>query len=105
MGKRDERRERWQELVGDWEASGMSGAAFCRERGLVYAQFMYWRKRLEAGDEQERVSGGFVAVAFEEDRAGSCGVRVRVRDELELVLERGFDAGELARAARALLAC
>lgn len=102
---REQRRARWTEQIKAWQASGLSGAAFCREHELVYSQFIYWRKQLADEPDEATASGGFVALAFEEERPDNCGVRVRVRPDLELVLERGFDETELVRAARALLAC
>lgn len=41
--------EVWRERLAACRASGLSTAAFCRERGLSYAQAMYWQRRL--GDE------------------------------------------------------
>ena len=43
VGLDDERRaarERWAALLAEWRSSGQSGRAFCRERGLVSAQFL-----------------------------------------------------------------
>lgn len=102
---RAERRAQWMEWIEAWQESGQSVAAFCREHDLVYSQFTYWRRQLSDVPEAAIASGEFVAIAFEEERPESCGVRVRVRPDLELVLERGFDEAELVRAARALLAC
>lgn len=36
----------WRERLAAWHGSGVSGAAFCRQRDLPYAQFVYWRRRL-----------------------------------------------------------
>ena len=33
-------RERWTALLAQWRSSSRSGRVFCRERGLVYAQFL-----------------------------------------------------------------
>ena len=43
---RGEKRRRWEGILSDQEASGLSAAAFCRERGLSYQTFGYWKKRL-----------------------------------------------------------
>jgi len=37
----------WQQQFNDWRDSGLSGAAFCRQRVLSYHQFVYWRRKLE----------------------------------------------------------
>ncbi|MFV0476259.1 MAG: IS66 family insertion sequence element accessory protein TnpA, partial [Parahaliea sp.] len=38
----------WQQHITTWQASALSGAAFCREHGLVYHRFTYWRQKLTA---------------------------------------------------------
>src|SRR5690554_3262612 len=41
-----ERYEFWQQYMVAWQGSGLSGAAFCKQHELNYAQFNYWRKKL-----------------------------------------------------------
>lgn len=127
--------ERWATLLAQWRASGQSGRAFCRERGLVYSQWLYWRERQAGGAgqsapapaaarreaPQSAQAGDFVALA--PDRAvngkrrrpvpargagtpgasAGCGLRLRLGGSLELVLDRGFDEGELRRVLRVLV--
>jgi hypothetical protein len=38
---------KWKEMLQEWHFSGLSGAAWCKEKGVAYIQFLYWRKRLE----------------------------------------------------------
>lgn len=47
-GARQAKRERWRKLLRRWNASGLSQAAFCRQRRLSVWQFRWWKKRLEA---------------------------------------------------------
>lgn len=42
------RREHWQELLGRWQASGLSQAQFCRRRGIPVWKLAWWKKRLGA---------------------------------------------------------
>lgn len=35
----------WSKRMAAWRASGELAAAFCRARGLAYAQFVYWQRR------------------------------------------------------------
>jgi transposase-like protein len=37
---------RWQRIVREQQASGLSVAAFCRRRGLTQPSFYAWRRRL-----------------------------------------------------------
>ena len=85
-------KEEWLELVEDWEASGMSGAAWCRERGVHYQCFLYWRRRSRdlAGTSQAVIpaEGGFCEIL----PSGRLTLEV---DGVLLHLERGFDGGLL----------
>ena len=82
-------RDRWAQLVAEQAESGLSAAAFCRERGLAYATFQSWKRRLrrEASDGEQPTEAGFVRLEPRE-RAGDsveaelpCGTRVRVEVE------------------------
>jgi len=37
----------WKQLVEQQTNSGLSGAAFCRQQDIRYANFMSWRKKLQ----------------------------------------------------------
>lgn len=43
----ESRRNDWNELVGEQEASGQGVQAFCQERGIKPNSFYRWRKRLQ----------------------------------------------------------
>lgn len=60
-----ERKRVWQQHITDWQASGLSGMAYCQQQSLTYCRFVYWRKKLAT---PELVSGrpapsGFAKVA------------------------------------------
>jgi len=57
-----ERAQVWQQHIADWEVSGVSGSAYCKQQSLVYHQFVYWRRKLtptEESLEQEQAATGF----------------------------------------------
>jgi hypothetical protein len=39
-------RSGWEQLMAQYEASGLKQRAFCAQHGLAYSTFCYWRKRL-----------------------------------------------------------
>lgn len=41
-----ERKRAWQQHITDWQTSGLSGMAYCKQQSLTYCQFVYWRKKL-----------------------------------------------------------
>jgi hypothetical protein len=95
-----ERHEKWSSILDEWKASGLSGAAFCRERGITYWNFTAWKRRLQVVKENPCQ---FVAVEFEKDvDRQDCGVDVMLGQGLRLVLARGFDEEEMLRAIAAL---
>jgi hypothetical protein len=60
-----ERAQVWQQHIADWEVSGVSGSAYCKQQSLVYHQFVYWRQKLTPTDDspkQEQVTIGFARV-------------------------------------------
>lgn len=42
-----ERQTFWQQHMVGWESSGMSQAAYCREKEISHFAFGYWRGRLK----------------------------------------------------------
>lgn len=92
---------KWRDLVSEHSQSGVSVAAFCKQRGLRVWQFYEWKKRLRES-EPARFTEVRVAVAAEPARsAGERGnsIEIRLRAGRSLIVEPGFDARHL----RALL--
>ena len=59
--KSQERQQFWQQHVDAWQASDLSGAAFCKQHDLNYAQFNYWRRKFQPVDAAAK-SAGFAQV-------------------------------------------
>jgi len=51
-----EKARHWQEVLRAQEASGLSQAAFCRERGIKAGTLAWWKRQLRR---DERASAGF----------------------------------------------
>ena len=100
MGRFDEKYQQWRNTFAEQEASGLSGAAFCREHQIQYWKFMDWKKRLRKAESNG--SGEFIALEVEESENHGCGIEVVAGHGLRLVLDHGFDEGELLRAVRVL---
>ena len=84
--------EHWQQQLAAWQATGQSGAAFCREHGLTYHRFCYWRRKLITAQlPQTTSSSGFARVV---------SAQSPVVEELSLSLPsgiaiRGLHAGNI----------
>ena len=40
------RHAEWAEILARWRCSGASQRGFCRDEGISYSAFTYWRKKL-----------------------------------------------------------
>lgn len=40
----NEKREHWERILATWQDSGQTQRSFCKERGISYSNFCYWRK-------------------------------------------------------------
>ncbi len=38
--------DQWQTIIKQWQASGLSAAAFCQQHKVVDHPFLYWRRKL-----------------------------------------------------------
>ena len=47
--KDDSKAERWAETMRAWSESGLTQAAFCKQRGIPISTFQYWRYQRRAG--------------------------------------------------------
>ena len=91
----EERQEQWRGIMDAWRQSGLSKAAFCRQRDIGVWRFHYWARRL--AEIEEHPGGGFARVA----PAGS-GLRLVLAGGLCLEVEPGFDSATLKRFLAAL---
>ena len=52
-----ERQQFWQQQVDTWQTTDLSGAAFCKQQGLNYQQFIYWRKKSQQPETTVKPAG------------------------------------------------
>jgi hypothetical protein len=101
------RRRSWQEVeqvVAEYESSGLSRIEFCRERGLALSTLGRYRRRRERQAPAGRnallaveVSGRSAPVV-----ATGSGLAVVLRGGRRIEVERGFDTGALEHLVRVL---
>lgn len=107
MRKREATRERMVRLVGEFERSGQSGAAFCRRHGLRPQRLSYWRRvlgRRKAGPRRSRAPVSFtpVRVVASDGLALAGGVEVMLLGGERLVVRPGTPV-ELVRSVLGVL--
>ncbi len=89
-----------QQLVAEYEASGLSRVEFCRERGLSLATLARYRKRQSPS--QAAAGTRWLAVEVSRGRPGletgtSSGLAVGLPGGRRIEVGRGFDARTLAQ--------
>ena len=87
MSNIQEKRERMQSMIVDWQRSGKSKKAYCAENGINEATFYYWFSRIK---ENHTAGGNFITI----DKAPRKndieiiypnGVRIKVENDLGLL--------------------
>jgi hypothetical protein len=46
-------KQNWPALILDWQQSGLTKVAFCKDRGISYQSFIWNLKRVDRSDEGE----------------------------------------------------
>jgi len=98
---REERTAYWHKIIEQQEASGLSGAGFCREHNICLGRFYHWRRRLKQDS-----PGGFLELrtgttSSRPELAGA-GVLIHLNGTLSIELAPGFDSTTLERAVQVL---
>lgn len=102
----------WQErraVVGRFEESGLSLAAFCRREGLAYWQLLAWRKRF--GEERPSGDASFAELVIgagggAQDGSGAAApVEVLLPGGATIRVHKGADPALLRAVAEAFSRC
>jgi transposase-like protein len=109
--RRDEgKREQWRKLIAEAARSGTSIREFCRQRGIMEAQFYAWRARLNGkrhGVARRRAlaaPGQGATFALVSDAPGSleAGIELVLVDGRRMRIARGVDEATLRTVLSAL---
>ena len=93
--------EEKRRILEELAASGLSRAAFCRERGLCYASVGAWAKARVADSETPI---GFVEVGYP-TQPSSTGVEVWLSGSICVRFSPGTDSSELANFCQRMAGC
>jgi hypothetical protein len=83
-------RQKWREIIGRQQRSGLGVAEFCRNNMIPPTSFFGWRRKLSHAQPAAFVEA---TVAPASDPAG---IELRIRGGRRLLLRRGFDRELLA---------
>ncbi len=94
-------RDKWQELVRQWEASQMSAKAWCLQHEVSYVSFISWRKRLRSTLQVTANSPKASFVELIDRSTGLSGIEIQVQN-LRLYVSTSFDSATLLRCLQVL---
>ena len=88
-------RQKWREVLGRFDTSGLSAAAFCRKNAIAESSFFSWRRRFAPRPATPAfVEAKISAVPVAASPAGV--IEIRLRAGRRIRVRRGFDRVLLA---------
>jgi hypothetical protein len=96
----DRRREYWRKVLRRWQSSGLSQAAFCRQRKIPAGRFTWWKRRLR--DDGVVAGHGFVPVQVAPWAVRSSELELTLRGGRVLRFDANVNVSKLAAIAAAL---
>jgi len=91
-----------EQIVSEFQSSGMSRSQFCRVRGLTFGVLNRYLMRMRGAAKSSANGDGLVAVEWggkkpSVERANGCGLSVVLGSGREIAVNTGFDAATLLR--------
>ena len=104
---RDRAEEKRRQVLAELRASGLSVAAFARERGLSAWTIYDWRRRLreQSGGARNELDLVKVTVAAPAPAPQASTIAVELEAGHRVYVPAGFDAAELRRLLEVLASC
>ena len=94
--------EEWRQIIDGQQPSGLTVAAYCRDRGIKDSAFYAWKRRLRSPAKSNRSSAPvFVEVKALKPSAVE-SIEICLRGERRLLVRRGFDRDLLIDLVRTL---
>jgi hypothetical protein len=96
-----------EQIVSEYESSGLNRSQFCRGHGLTLGTLNRYLRRLRVGSEGEARDGVLVAVELAGKQPGagqadSWGLAVVLRSGRKIAVGTGFDSATLRRVVQVL---
>lgn len=76
-----QREHYWQQIMAEYQASGLSGMAYCKQQTISYHQFTYWRSKLRQADSdepREYPGSGFARVSVADPSSSTAELTIRL---------------------------
>src|SRR5476649_1648804 len=86
-------KDKWEILIEDWQQSCLSGAEWCRQQGIDYFQFYYWKKYFGKVPVKNLDASPFIEIS---DEQASTGIEI-VYHDVTIRLSKNFDSQAFQR--------
>jgi hypothetical protein len=95
-----------EQIVREFESSGLNRSQFCRQQGLTWGVLNRHLRRLQAGgsgaSREALIAVELAGNKLGPERAGSCGLTVVLERGRRIAVSSGFDAVTLQRLVQVL---
>jgi hypothetical protein len=91
----------WKSRFQKWQASGLSGRAWCLQNQISYGTFSYWRQKISSDPNLMAELNPETFVELSESLEGSVGLTLEYRG-VTLCLSKKFNEDLLKRCLKAL---
>jgi hypothetical protein len=95
--RRHRSRAEAEQLLVEFEASGMSRVEFCQKHGLALTTLARYQKRRRQAQGQDTGSGRWVAVELSTPQPARSGLTLVLAGGRRIEVDRGFDSPTLPR--------
>ena len=86
-----------EQLVAEFEASGMRRVEFCQQHGLALSTLARYQRRRREAQREDTGSARWVAVELSQPHSAASGLAVVLAGGRRIEVGRGFDARTLAQ--------
>jgi hypothetical protein len=96
------RADEWRQIIDGQRPSGLTVAAYCRDRGIKDSAFYAWKRRLRSPAKPNRLSKPAFIELKPSSPSATAAIEICLRGERRLLVRRGFDRDLLIEVVRAL---
>jgi len=95
-------REEWRQIIDGQRPSGLTVAAYCRDRGIKDSAFYAWKRRLRSPAKSNRSSAPVFVEVTPPKTSAVGAIEICLPGERRLLARRGFDCELLIELIRTL---
>ena len=97
------KQQKWKEIIESWQSSGKAMRIWCKEHGIAYNTFLYWRNQFRSQKVSESISpvSSPSFVELPEEKPSHSGIQILIKD-IKLDVSPDFEEAALVRCVRLL---